>query len=36
MAILELKNVHKTYNPAKEEKGEILDNINLNIEEENL
>lgn len=33
MAILELKNVCKTYNPAKEYKGEILDNINLEIEE---
>ncbi|NJB83182.1 ABC transporter ATP-binding protein [Wenyingzhuangia aestuarii] len=33
MAILELKNVFKTYNPAKEYKGEILDNINLTIEE---
>lgn len=33
MAILELKNIHKTYNPSKEYKGEILDNINLTIEE---
>lgn len=33
MAILELKNIYKTYNPAKEDKGEILNNINLNIEE---
>lgn len=33
MAILELKNIYKTYNPAKEYKGEILDNINLSIEE---
>ncbi len=33
MAILELNNIYKTYNPAKEYKGEILDNINLNIEE---
>ncbi|MGY5354811.1 ABC transporter ATP-binding protein [Wenyingzhuangia sp. IMCC45467] len=33
MAILELKNIYKTYNPAKEYKGEILNNINLNIEE---
>ncbi|NIJ44391.1 nitrate/nitrite transport system ATP-binding protein [Wenyingzhuangia heitensis] len=33
MAILELKNIYKTYNPAKEDKGEILDNINLTIEE---
>ncbi|MGY5351644.1 ABC transporter ATP-binding protein [Wenyingzhuangia sp. IMCC45533] len=33
MAILELKNIHKSYNPSKEYKGEILDNINLSIEE---
>ncbi|ANW95042.1 nitrate ABC transporter ATP-binding protein [Wenyingzhuangia fucanilytica] len=33
MAILELKNIYKTYNPAKEDKGEILNNINLSIEE---
>lgn len=33
MAILELKNIYKTYNPTKEDKGEILDNINLSIEE---
>lgn len=33
MAILEVKNIYKTYNPAKEYKGEILDNINLTIEE---
>jgi len=33
MPILELKNIYKTYNPNKEYKGEILDNINLNIEE---
>ena len=33
MAILELKNIYKTYNPNKEYKGEILDNINLSIEE---
>ena len=33
MAILELKNIYKTYNPAKEYKGEILENINLSIEE---
>jgi len=33
MAILELKNIYKTYKPNKEDKGEILNNINLNIEE---
>ncbi len=33
MPILELKNIYKTYNPTKEDKGEILDNINLTIEE---
>ena len=33
MAILELKNIYKTYNPAKEYKGEILEDINLSIEE---
>ncbi|MGY6648756.1 ABC transporter ATP-binding protein [Wenyingzhuangia sp. IMCC45574] len=33
MAILELKDIYKTYNPTKEYKGEILDNINLSIEE---
>lgn len=33
MAILELKNVYKTYNPKTEYKGEVLDNINLSIEE---
>ncbi|WP_010136178.1 ABC transporter ATP-binding protein [Ochrovirga pacifica] len=33
MAILELKNIYKTYNHTKEYKGEILDNINLSIEE---
>lgn len=33
MPFLELKNIYKTYNPAKEYKGEILDNINLTIEE---
>ncbi len=33
MPILELKNIYKTYNPNKEYKGEILDDINLNIEE---
>ncbi|MDB4297287.1 ABC transporter ATP-binding protein [Flavobacteriaceae bacterium] len=33
MAILELKNIYKTYNPTKEYKGEILDDINLTIEE---
>lgn len=33
MAILELKNIYKTYNPNKEDKGEILDDINLSIEE---
>ncbi|MDO3693554.1 ABC transporter ATP-binding protein [Wenyingzhuangia sp. chi5] len=33
MAILELRNIYKTYNPTKEDKGEILDNINLSIEE---
>ena len=33
MAFLELNNVYKTYNPKKEYKGEILDNINLEINE---
>ncbi|MDO6737960.1 ABC transporter ATP-binding protein [Wenyingzhuangia sp. 2_MG-2023] len=33
MAILELKNIYKTYNPTKEYKGEILEDINLTIEE---
>jgi len=33
MAILELKNIYKTYNPTKEDKGEILNNINLSIKE---
>ena len=33
MAILELQNIYKTYNPSTEDKGEILDNINLTIEE---
>ncbi|MBK0369714.1 ABC transporter ATP-binding protein [Flavobacterium agrisoli] len=33
MAILELKNICKSYNPAKEYEGQVLDNINLNIEE---
>ncbi len=33
MAILELENIYKTYNPTKEYRGEILDNINLTIEE---
>lgn len=33
MPILELKNIYKTYNPGKEDKGEILNDINLSIEE---
>lgn len=33
MAILKLRNVCKTYNPTKEYQGEILDNINLEIQE---
>lgn len=33
MPILELKNIYKTYNPNKEYKGEILEDINLEIEE---
>jgi len=33
MAFLELNNIYKTYNPNKEYKGEILDNINLKINE---
>ncbi|WP_248722691.1 ABC transporter ATP-binding protein [Seonamhaeicola sp. ML3] len=33
MAFLELNNIYKTYNPNKEYKGEILDNINLQINE---
>ncbi len=33
MAFLELKNIYKTYNPAKEYKGEILEDINLTIDE---
>lgn len=33
MAFLELNNIYKTYNPKKEYKGEILDNINLEINE---
>jgi len=33
MAFLELNNIYKTYNPNKEYKGEILDNINLHMNE---
>ncbi len=33
MAFLELNNIYKTYNPGKEYKGEILENINLEIQE---
>jgi len=33
MAFLELNNIYKTYNPNKEYKGEILDNINLHMDE---